>query len=202
MYTNYYKFKVAQEVYKYYVNRIQLAKKKFAELVAGLVNYVEWGGVEKNDQENVIKVKCWCRRYVHESFGRSLIVGRGLREVVHADTEVFFELGAKMLIKVERWGDLYDIKWYIVYDSVKGGQLGIYASLKVKADKCEIREPKTVGEKDRGVHVIGPVKINDEEVGALVTVCGKPLDSEHVEIEELRYLEAREWRSKDVMELV
>jgi len=198
MYTNYYKFKVAQEVYKYYVNRIQLAKRKFAELVVDLVDEVEWGGVEKDKDGSKVKVKCICTRRIHESFGRALLVGRGMHDVIHADTEVFFELTTKMLILLEQWGDLYDIKWYIVYDSVKGGQLGVYARLKVRADKCEVHEPKTIDE----THVIGPIKINDKELGVPVLVCGKLLDGGHVEVEELRYLEAREWRSKEIMELV
>jgi len=202
MYTNYYKFKVAAEVYKYYVSRVDFAKRKFADLVVNLVDHVDWGGVEKSDDGGRVKVKCICTRRIYESFGKALVVGRGMHDIIHADTEVFFELTTKMLIKMQQWGDLYDVEWYIIYDSVKGGQLGIYAHLKVKADSCEVHEPRTVDEKDGGTHVIGPVKINDRELGVPVLVCGKPLNGGHVEIEELRYLEAREWRSRDIMELV
>jgi len=156
------------------------------ELLLKLVDRVNGGSIEKYD-DNIYVATARAVRVVKKRIGADVNVGK--RHVkVHGSVE--YELISGIMTWVRTSGKIADVELRVVYESTRGGHIGLFASLQIIGDDvCGVENPRS----DGNVHIIGPMVIDkgNEEV----KICGKRLnyDESGVKLKEVRYLYAWEW---------
>jgi len=154
-------------------------------LLLKLTDRVISGGVEK-PSENVEIVYAEIARKVVKHTHRDVYIGN---RYVKVHSSIDYELKSNIIARVRKSGIASDVELKIVYESMRGGHIGVYAKLEILGDsECHIENSKS----DGNVHVIGPIVI--DKYNGDVKICGKLLDSESgVKLVEIRYLHMREW---------
>jgi len=152
------------------------------KLIDGVIN----GGIER-PSETVEIARAEVVRKVKKYTAKDVYVG-GRYVKVHNTIE--YELKSNIVVRVEKFGKISNVELKIIYESVRGGHIGVYAKLEVLGDsECVSENPGSNG----NVHVIGPIAVDKHSED--VKICGKLLDynEKGVELLEIRYLYAREW---------
>jgi len=156
------------------------------ELLLKLVDRVSDGGVEKHD-DNIYVVTARAVRVVKKRIDADVNVSKR-RVRVYGSVE--YELASGIMVWMRTSGNITDVELRVVYESTRGGHIGLFAKLQIVGnDVCGVENPRS----DGNVHIIGPMVIDkgNEEV----KICGKQLDYDEsgVELKEVRYLYAWEW---------